>query len=66
MDLLGSSIRPSSSSSELTIGTLDTDDYNPFTSATIFHNGKLTIKDVTDEMAISAFQELFLPVITPR
>ncbi len=45
----GTSIRPSSSSSELTIGTLDTDDYNPFTSATIFHNGKLTIKDVTDE-----------------
>ena len=45
----GTSIRPSSSSSELTIGTLDTDDYNPFTSATIFHNGKLTIKDITDE-----------------
>lgn len=45
----GTSIRPSSSSSELTIGTFDTDDYNPFSSATIFHNGKLTVKEVTDE-----------------
>ncbi|MDE5988582.1 MAG: hypothetical protein K2H17_04205 [Duncaniella sp.] len=45
----GTSIRPASSSSELTIGTLDTDDYNPFSSATIFHNGKFTVKDITDE-----------------
>ncbi len=44
----GTSIRPSRSSGELTIGTLDTEDYNPFSSTTIFHNGKLTIKDVTD------------------
>lgn len=44
----GTSIRPSKSSGEFTIGTLDTDDYNPFSSTTIFHNGKLTIKDVTD------------------
>ena len=44
----GTSIRPASSSSEITIGTLDTDDYNPFTSTTIFHNGKLTVKEVTD------------------
>lgn len=44
----GTSIRPASSSSEITIGTLDTDDYNPFSSTTIFHNGKLTIKEITD------------------
>lgn len=44
----GTSIRPASASSEITLGTADTDDYNPFSSATIFHNGKLTIKDVVD------------------
>lgn len=43
----GTSIRPSSNTSEFTLGTVDTDDYNPFTSATIFHNGKFTIKEVT-------------------
>lgn len=45
----GTSIRPASSSSEITIGTLDTDDYNPFSSTTIFHNGKFTVKEVTDD-----------------
>lgn len=45
----GTSIRPASSSSELTIGTADNDDYNPFSSTTIFHNGKISVKDVTDE-----------------
>ncbi|MDE5827566.1 MAG: hypothetical protein K2H57_08340 [Duncaniella sp.] len=44
----GTSIRPSSSTSELTIGTQDEEDYNPFSSVTIFHNGKLTVKDVKD------------------
>ncbi|WP_297071120.1 GDSL-type esterase/lipase family protein [uncultured Duncaniella sp.] len=44
----GTSIRPASPTSELTIGTRDTDDYNPFTSTTLFHNGKLTVKEVTD------------------
>lgn len=44
----GTSIRPSSSTSELTIGTQDEEDYNPFYSVTIFHNGKLTVKDVKD------------------
>ena len=44
----GTSIRPASSTSELTIGTKDTDDYNPFSSTTLFHNGKLSIKEVTD------------------
>ena len=32
----GTSIRPASSTSELTIGTKDTDDYNPFSSTTLF------------------------------
>ena len=45
----GTSIRPASRTSEITSGTLDTDDYNPFSSTTLFHNGKLTVKDVTDE-----------------
>jgi len=44
----GLSIRPTSNSSELTIGTVDTEDYNPFTSVTIFHNGKFTIKNITN------------------
>ncbi len=44
----GTSIRPSSNTSEFTLGTVDTEDYNPFTSATIFHNGKLTIKEITN------------------
>ena len=35
----GTSIRPASPTSEITIGTL----------VTVFHNGKLTVKDVTDE-----------------
>ncbi|MCM1255795.1 MAG: GDSL-type esterase/lipase family protein [Duncaniella sp.] len=42
----GTSIRPINSSSEFTFGTSDADDYNPFKSATIFHNGKLTIKGI--------------------
>lgn len=44
----GSSIRPSSNTSEITVGTPDRDDYNPFNSVTIFHNGRLTIKRITD------------------
>lgn len=44
----GTSIRPASSTSEVTIGTQDVDDYNPFSSTTLFHNGKLTVKEVTD------------------
>lgn len=44
----GTSIRPSSQNSELTIGTSDKDDYNPFSSLTIFHAGRFTVKSVTD------------------
>ena len=45
----GASIRPTSNTSEITIGTSGKDDYNPFSSVTIFHNGKLTVKGITDE-----------------
>lgn len=43
----GTSIRPMTASAEITIGTSDRDDYNPFRSLTLFHNGSLTIKSVT-------------------
>lgn len=43
----GTSIRPSSQTSELTIGTSERDDYNPFSSVTIFHSGRLTVRSVT-------------------
>lgn len=44
----GTSISPASATSELSLGTCGEEDYNPFSSATIFHNGRLTVKDVTD------------------
>lgn len=44
----GTSIHPLRSSSDITIATSEKDDYNPFSSVTIFHNGKLTIDNVTD------------------
>lgn len=43
----GASIHPMTSSSEITIGTSQRDDYNPFSSLTLFHNGSLTIRKVT-------------------
>ncbi|MDE6066732.1 MAG: hypothetical protein K2G27_07945 [Duncaniella sp.] len=49
MGFTGTSIRPVTSSSEITVGTADRDDYNPFSSLTIFHNGKLTVNSVTDD-----------------
>lgn len=45
----GTSIRPTSNTSEITIGTSGKDDYNPFSSVTIFHNGRFTIKGITGE-----------------
>lgn len=44
----GTSIRPVTSTSEITIGTSERDDYNPFSSLTLFHNGRLTLRDITD------------------
>ena len=45
----GTSIRPASPTSEICVGTCGEEDYNPFTSVTLFHNGRLTVKDVTDK-----------------
>ena len=49
MGFTGTSIRPVTSTSNLIIATGASDDYEPFTSLTLFHNGKLTIKDVTGD-----------------
>lgn len=46
MGFTGTSIHPGYNSSSLTIGTKTSDDYNPFSSFTIFHGGKLTIDSV--------------------
>lgn len=43
----GCSVRPASSSSELTIATSERDDWNPFSSVTIFHSGRFTVKSIT-------------------
>ena len=45
----GTSIRPTSNTSEITVGTSGKDDYNPFSSVTIFHNGRFVIKDISGE-----------------
>lgn len=42
----GTSIHPVSDNSHLIIGTSEKEDYNPFTSVTIFHKGKMTINSV--------------------
>lgn len=49
MGFTGTSIHPVSSSSEITVGTVDAEDYNPFTSFTLFHGGRLNVTSVTDE-----------------
>lgn len=49
MGFTGCTISPTSSSSEITIATTGSDDYNPFSSITLFHNGRLSVKSVTDD-----------------
>ncbi len=44
----GTSIRPSTTNGRLTVATSDKDDYNPFSSVTIFHSGRLSVSGVTD------------------
>lgn len=44
----GSSIRPVAQTSEITVGTCGRDDYNPFTSVTLFHSGKISVTSVTN------------------
>lgn len=48
MGFTGTSIRPGQRSTDLYIATREDDDYNPFSSLTLFHNGRLSIKSVTD------------------
>lgn len=48
MGFTGTSIRYRGKSGELTVGTSERDDYNPFSSLTLFHNGRMTIDRVTD------------------
>ncbi|MDE6416212.1 MAG: hypothetical protein K2K68_04205 [Duncaniella sp.] len=43
----GTSIHPLTSDSQLFIATSEKEDYNPFTSVTIFHRGQMTVKSVT-------------------
>ncbi|MCI9285037.1 MAG: hypothetical protein HFJ91_04425 [Muribaculaceae bacterium] len=42
----GTSIRPATSSGELTLSTSERDDYNPFSSVIIFHAGRLSVNGV--------------------
>lgn len=49
MGFTGTSVSPSSRSSELTIATGNKDDYNPFSDVTIFHNGQFFVTSVEDE-----------------
>lgn len=46
MGFTGTSIHPNYSDGSFTIGTKESDDYNPFSSFTIFHGGKLTIDSI--------------------
>lgn len=48
MGFTGTSIRPSSRSSEITIATREDLDYNPFSSITVFHNGRINVTGVKD------------------
>ena len=50
MGFTGTSITPSTSLSNITIGTRTEEDYNPFNSIILFHKGKMVISGVTDEL----------------
>ncbi len=43
----GLSIRPTTSNGSFTVATSGRDDYNPFSSVTIFHSGRLSVNNVT-------------------
>ena len=49
MGFTGASVHPLLQRSSITVGTKSTDDYNPFTSVTLFHGGKMTIDSVVGE-----------------
>ena len=46
MGFTGTSIHPNRSEASFTIGTSESDDYNPFSSFTVFHGGKLTVDSI--------------------
>lgn len=49
MGFTGTSISTSASSSSLTVATSSKDDYHPFSSVTLFHEGDMTVTSVTGE-----------------
>lgn len=48
MGFNGTSIKYTGTQGTLTVGTSERDDYDPFFSMTIFHNGKMDVTSVTD------------------
>lgn len=48
MGFTGTSIKYTRETGDLTIGTSERDDYNPFSSLIIFHSGKMEVTKVTD------------------
>lgn len=46
MGFTGTSIHPNFADGSFTIGTKESDDYNPFSSFTVFHGGKLVIDSI--------------------
>lgn len=48
MGFTGTAIRLADRTAQLTIGTSERDDYNPFASLTIFHQGKMTVDKVVN------------------
>lgn len=49
MGFTGTSISPSTRSSSITVGTRSDDDYDPFSSVTLFHKGQMKVTRITDE-----------------
>ncbi len=49
MGFTGTSVHPMMQSSSVTIGTTESDDYNPFKSITLFHGGKMQIEKVVNQ-----------------
>lgn len=49
MGFTGTSVSPSTRSSSITVGTRSDDDYDPFSSVTLFHKGQMKVTRVTDE-----------------
>lgn len=48
MGFTGTSVHPNYNNSSFTIGTKSSDDYNPFSSFTVFHGGKMTVDSIVN------------------